>query len=201
MKTYPSIPKWDKKYYDKEVWVYDKPDGSNIRFEWSKQKGWYKCGTRTQLFTPTDPIWGGAYDYFIENQAKKLSEYFIKNKIINGLAFGEWFGPNSFAGQHLIEDDKKILIFDVALYKKGFLPPIEFNKLEIDKVDLLYHGNWYPELVSDVQRGKFNVNEGVIIKGLEDKKIFRFKVKTLEWLERVKNKNPNLWLEEEQFLS
>lgn len=201
MKTYPSIPKWDSKYYDKEVWVYDKPDGSNIRFEWSKQKGWYKCGTRTQLFKPTDPIWGEAHDYFIENQAEKLSEYFIKNKIINGLAFGEWFGSNSFAGQHLIEDDKKLLIFDVALYKKGFLNPIEFNKLDLDKVDLLYHGKWYPELVSDVQSGKFNVNEGVVIKGLDDRNIFRFKVKTLEWLEKVKNKNPKLWVEEEQFLS
>lgn len=45
MITYPSLDY----YFDyPEIYIYafDKLDGSNIRFEWSRKRGFYKFGTR-----------------------------------------------------------------------------------------------------------------------------------------------------------
>jgi len=45
MKSYPSIP--GKHTNGIPLTVFDKLDGSNIRAEWSKKRGFYKFGTRT----------------------------------------------------------------------------------------------------------------------------------------------------------
>ena len=47
MKSYPSIPKFS--FGDIKLHTFDKLDGSNLRFEWTKKKGWYKFGTRSWL--------------------------------------------------------------------------------------------------------------------------------------------------------
>ncbi len=44
MKEYPTIPQSIGTAFRElpNVYVFDKLDGSNLRFEWSKKKSWYK---------------------------------------------------------------------------------------------------------------------------------------------------------------
>ena len=46
MKQYPSI---SGKLVNTKIYAFDKLDGSNIRGTWSKKRGFYKFGTRTQM--------------------------------------------------------------------------------------------------------------------------------------------------------
>lgn len=57
MKDYPSIP-GSSKAPQLPCIAFKKYDGSNIRAEWSKKRGWYKFGTRTQLIDKTDLVFG-----------------------------------------------------------------------------------------------------------------------------------------------
>lgn len=67
MKTYPSIPRsTGQSFQEYDAYVFDKLDGSNLRFEWSRKKGWVKYGTRRRLFDTTDPVFGEAITLFHE---------------------------------------------------------------------------------------------------------------------------------------
>jgi hypothetical protein len=55
----PSIP---REFSEFEAYVFDKLDGSNLRFEWKRKGGWYKYGTRHRLFDATDPGFGSAIE-------------------------------------------------------------------------------------------------------------------------------------------
>lgn len=47
MKSYPSISK--NPLLNKEVYLFDKLDGSNIRAEWGSKQGFHKFGSLTKL--------------------------------------------------------------------------------------------------------------------------------------------------------
>jgi hypothetical protein len=49
VKSYPSIPRRPKgKQAGRPMHLFDKLDGSNLRFEWSREQGWFRWGSRTQ---------------------------------------------------------------------------------------------------------------------------------------------------------
>jgi len=189
MKSYPSI---DKKFAKKEsYYFFDKLDGSNIRAEWSKKKGFYKFGSRNQLIDETHDLLGESVLLI-----KELEEIFTKiakkEKIDRFIAFFEYYGENSFAGSH--QDEKhKVVLFDVNIYKKGFMPPNNFvkifeNKIEIPK--LLYIGKPTTPFLDSVKDGTLEgmTFEGVIGKRLKGKTtIDYFKAKNIEWVDRLKN--------------
>jgi hypothetical protein len=62
VKEYPSIQTGCVQRF--RAHIFDKLDGSNLRFEWTKKRGWFKHGTRTRLFDETDPVFGGAIAMF-----------------------------------------------------------------------------------------------------------------------------------------
>lgn len=67
MKQYPSINSSNGQSFKEFVAdVFDKLDGSNLRFEWSKKQGWYKFGTRHRLFDNTDPVFGWRFQGILE---------------------------------------------------------------------------------------------------------------------------------------
>jgi len=198
MKQYPHIDYWNKIKLGSIVWGFDKLDGSNIRSEWSRKRGFYKFGTKKQMIDETHPQFGDAVKLFMNKYNEGLSKIFTDNKnyrnIDNFVVFSEYFGEKSFAGYHESNDKMDIVLFDVNMYKKGWVIPKDFiddfNHLDIPR--LVYHGNYNKSLIRDVKDGLFDVKEGLIIKGVRKTKgndiVWMTKIKTQWWLDKLKNK-------------
>ena len=71
MKTYPSIDGLAKAPH-KPCYTFVKYDGSNLRFEWSKKRGWYKFGTRKTMIDQNTPVFGSAIPMFLEKYGDGL---------------------------------------------------------------------------------------------------------------------------------
>jgi hypothetical protein len=197
MKHYDKIPHWNKGPFGEETIAFLKNDGSNLRFEFSKNKGWYKFGTRNVMITKDDEIFGNGVDLFLEKYGEDLPRIVEKkyNKLDNFVVFCEYFGPNSFAGWHDINDKMDIILFDVSLYKRGIINPYEFvdNFSQVDIPKIIYQGEYNMDLISNVRKNVYNLDEGVVCKGLIKTKkekdiLYMTKIKTDSWLLKVKNK-------------
>ena len=196
MKHYPHIEYWNKCKFGDTVWGFDKLDGSNIRAEWSKKRGFYKFGTKQQMIDESHPQFGEAVTLFLNKYNEGLSKIFTDNKdyknILSFVTFAEYFGENSFAGYHVPEDKKDIVLFDVSKYKKGWVKPKDFiNDFgHLGIPELVYYGNFNKKLIRDVKEGEFDVKEGIIVKGLRrtkgDELVWLGKIKTNKWLDRLK---------------
>lgn len=191
MKEYPLISR-DQQYGTK-VYGFDKLDGSNIRVEWSKKRAFYKFGTRHQLLGEDHPHLGEAIPLIKGNWEKDLSDIFIKQRYESAVAFFEFWGPNSFAGQHVQEPHITNLI-DVSPYKQGILGPDDFLELfgHLDIAKLLFQGNFNHEVEQQVHKSELPgiTFEGLVCKRKKEKKFEMprmFKCKTQAWLDRLKN--------------
>lgn len=207
MKKYESIPYYQN-YIGLDIIAFDKIDGSNLRFEWSRKRGFYKFGTRNMMIDRSHETFGFAIDLFINKYSEEIDKILRGNKYKNFLSavfFAELHGSKSAFGQHEFGNDVfDITIFDVDLYKKGIVGPKEFieyfGHIGIPKV--IYQGTLDQDFVSSVKSNQFNLSEGVIAKGTKKVKNggnelpFSCKIKTDDWLERLKNKDPYLYEEE-----
>ena len=101
MKEYPSI---GREVVGSPIYAFDKLDGSNIRAEWSRKKGFYKFGKRRGLVGQDDPLLGEAQGLVESSWAEELSKRFRAQRWDKALAFFEFWGDNSFAGNHEDED-------------------------------------------------------------------------------------------------
>lgn len=188
---YPSI---DKAVVSAPIYAFDKLDGSNIRAEWTRKSGFAKFGTRRRLLDENEPVLGEAVTLFNEKYADDLNRIFRKERYEKATAFFEFAGPSSFAGFH--EDEKHdITLIDVHKFKQGILPPRDFLKVFAGKVDtapMLYHGNPNSEFLKSVRERTLEgmTFEGVVCKGGLDsrKRLIVFKVKSHDWLARLKDK-------------
>ena len=116
MKAYPSIPSsTGQKFREFEAHVFDKIDGSNLRWEWNSKRGWYKFGTRNRLFDVTDPDFGSAIDIFFSKFAEPLERHARSQRWRACMAFTEFWGENSFAGLHDPTDDKYLTLIDCRI--------------------------------------------------------------------------------------
>lgn len=199
MKTYNSIPKYKLDHIGKSIFSFEKIDGSNFRAEWDlniskKNKssyGFEKFGTRSELIlNSTNPFHEGV-EIFQKEYSSQLDKIFREEKVFRGVkritAYLEFYGYGSFAGQHSWFDDHYLRLFDIFIYKKDFLNPSDFLKIFEGKLKiqrLVYNGLLTPEYIESVEHG---TGEGVVYKGIEEKKIFMGKIKTHEWLNKVKD--------------
>ena len=188
MKSYPSIPKFS--FGDIKLHTFDKLDGSNLRFEWTKKKGWYKFGTRRRLFDESDGQFGIAIPMFFESLSEPLEKIIVDNRWDRVVVFAEFWGPNSFAGFHENEA-KQLTVFDVAIFRKGILSPKDFLNLfgEFGPTYLGYL-NWTSSLIEKIRLNELDgiTFEGVVGKCLQNKKIIMYKIKTQQWVDKVKEK-------------
>jgi hypothetical protein len=190
MKTYPTIP---KKIQDVEVYAFDKLDGSNIRAEWSKKRGFYKYGTRKRLLDANEQPFGQAVELINDVYGQRLNRRFTDRKFERAIAFFEFFGPNSFAGFHEEDDTFDVVLFDVAVYRKGIMPPKDFlNMVSGLKVpDLVHVGKADDSFIQQVRSGQHPkvTHEGVVCKYVVRKEqVGMFKIKTQDWLDSLKTK-------------
>lgn len=199
MKSYPSIPHV-KGYHNQPCTAFYKYDGSNIRAEWSKKRGWYKFGTRTRLFDQTDEVFGGAIELFKNTYGSDLEKVFKDNKTFKGadqvMAFCEFFGPKSFAGQHDPADPKQLVLFDVNIHKKGLLDPRQFTETfgHLKVAEVVYQGILTEEFEQQVRSGQIpGLVEGVIAKGGTGHKIWMCKIKTDTYREKLKKQFADQW--------
>lgn len=196
MKAYPSI-RGSRKHIGQPCVAFYKYDGSNLRFEWSKKRGWHKYGTRRRLFDEADTMYGPAITTFKETLAEDIEKVACDEyKNENVIAFTEFFGSKSFAGQHDLTETKKLALFDINIHKKGLISPMEFVKnfchLE-HAAKVIYEGNLNQTFVDDVRNGKYDLNEGVVAKGGTGHKMWMCKIKTHAYLERLKEVFADGW--------
>lgn len=200
MKQYPSIFHVEG-FHGQFCSAFYKYDGSNLRFSWTKKRGWHKFGTRTQLFSESEPTFGCAIKIFNETYAEGLAKVFTDNKLFRNtqeiIAFCEFFGTKSFAGQHVPDDPKQLVLFDVNLHKKGMLSADDFVDAFGERVkiaDLVYRGPLTKDFEREVREGIITgLNEGVICKGGSSHKLWMCKIKTNAYKELLRQRFQDSW--------
>lgn len=177
-----------------------KYDGSNLRFEWSRKRGWYKYGTRHQMFDHTHEVFGSAVELFQDTVSPQITPV-IKSEFRNAesvIAFCEFFGEHSFAGTHIPEDPKELRFFDLNIHKKGIMSPKEFVKffgtLDIS-AEIVYTGNLNEELILAVRKNNLGVplKEGIVCKGGSGHDLWMAKIKTQSYLDALKLRFQGDW--------
>ena len=190
MKSYPSVNKVVQRI---PVWVFDKLDGSNIRVEWTRKNGLNKFGSRNQLIDGTSFL--GEAISLIKEHEQVLDNIFRKKCHFNKVTcFFEFFGENSFAGNHYEEPHKAVLL-DVFVYKNGIIQANNFVKLfskHLPTPKLLHHGYVGKEFIEQVKQNTLEgmTFEGVICKGQIKRNMGfppMFKVKSTGWLDKLHN--------------
>jgi len=189
MKDYPSIP---AEIRNINIFAFPKYDGSNIRAEWSKKKGFYKFGSRTRLLGADEKPLGEAISLLL-NKYSKLEKVFSDKRYESVVCFFEFFGDNSQFGIH-IDEPHDVVLFDIAPYKKGILEPKEFINLVEGVVDyspVIYTGNANQQLIDQVKSSTLPgmAFEGIVCKSKNDKKTkqpIMFKIKSEAWYDKLR---------------
>jgi len=126
-----------------------------------------------------------------DKYADDLGRVFRKSRYDKVTCFFEFFGPSSFAGQHVENEDHDVILFDVDVYKKGLLDPPDYLKLvgDLDIAKLLYTGRSGPLFEETVRTGQLEgmTFEGVVCKALQQKRTpVMFKIKNKAWLDKLR---------------
>jgi hypothetical protein len=186
MKQYPTIEGSAKAPLGEPCIAFYKYDGSNLRWEWSPKRGWYKYGTRHQLFNTSDPVFGQAIPLFQDVMGVEIAKRCcdLERGLQRIICYTEFFGPNSFAGKHEVNDPMQLILFDVELYKRGMMDPRQFVKIFGDlpySAQVIYEGNLNKQFIDDIRQGNYPVWEGVVAKGDN----WMVKIKTKAYFEKL----------------
>lgn len=192
MKPYPSIASSQgQKFREFDAYVFDKLDGSNLRFEWTRKRGFDKFGTRTRLFDETDPDFGSALKVFHEEWIEPLCKRAYDARWNHLIVFMEFWGEKSFAGKHNPADKKHLTLFDACPDKKGIMGPKEFIKVfeNLPIARFLGIHKWTRGFVDRVRVGQSGIQgitfEGVVGKGGSGHELVMAKAKTQAWVDKV----------------
>lgn len=202
MKAYPSIPRSTGTSFQeiRGAHLFDKLDGSNLRFEWSRRRRqWVKFGTRTRLFDERDWQFGRAIRIFSETLADPVAKVAVDQRWEDVVVFAEHWGPRSFAGCHHDADnlpldpdaEMRVDLIDVAPHRQGLLGPAEYLRLFEGLPMAKYLGiqNWTRGFVERVWAGDV---PGITLEGVVGKAgsgrshdLVMAKAKTKAWVDRV----------------
>jgi hypothetical protein len=191
VKEYPSIPRAFREF---DAYVFDKLDGSSMRFEWwRKRDRFYKFGARHRLIDATDEQLGAAVSLFEKTLAEPLARVFRDLGYESAIAYCEFWGRQSLGGYHVPGDPMRLTLFDVEVARRGILPPDEFRRFEDHVPTARYLGKhrWTRGFVERVRRGELgaDVVEGVVGKGRIGKKAGKLvmaKAKTQKWIDAIR---------------
>lgn len=196
MKQYHSIPNINQtKQMNQTGFSFYKYDGSNLRFEWNKKQGWYKFGTRHQLFDKDTPLYNQSLPLLYEIGDSIITKLQKNFKFDSFICYAEFLGENSFAGSHVFDEEKKLVLFDINIYKYGLIDPENFVNIfgnEQYCAKLLYTGKLTLDYIEAV-KSDTSLNEGVIFKSGVKHNILMTKIKTIHYLEKLQQKYGNEW--------
>ena len=205
MNHYPKIfGSSEKPLWGDHCIAFDKIDGSNLRYEWSRKQGWQKFGTRWRMFDRSDPEYGIAIDLFLNKYGnvveKVMTDKFQKSESV--ICYAEFVGPYSFGGLHennwLIgnklmpegstNDPKDVILFDVNVHKRGIMDPGTFVKLfsHVHIPKIIYEGKLNEEFALAVRNDEYPLKEGVVCKGGHGHNLWMRKIKTHSYLKRIR---------------
>jgi hypothetical protein len=201
VKTYHTIEKNVYDYIGQHVFGFDKIDGSNFRAEWNRKlskktyftKGFGKFGTRNEMIKNVNNPFIEAANIFKDKYSETLDKIFNENKLFRGIdtitVYGEFFGPSSFAGIHNWKEDHDLIIFDMFLYKKDFLKPRDFIDIfgHLDIPKLVFQDILDEKIIKDIVANVYRLKEGLVLKGVIENKVFMVKVKTKQWLDKIRS--------------
>lgn len=202
---YPKIPENSDKFQGKCI-AFEKYDGTNLHWIWNIDDGWHKFGTRRTQFSFDK---GGESEFIEEHSELERAPELFNDTLRDWLTtflcqtepyksskvtvFTEFYGPNSFAGNHSPSDADKdwqqLTLIDVAIGNQIIAPDLfvnDFRQFPIAKI--IYKGKYSGQFAQDVIDGKYNVNEGVVCKGLVDNRVFMTKIKTEDYLKRLRQR-------------
>lgn len=204
MKDFPSIEYYGD-YWGIPGTAFRKLDGSNIRVEYSRKRGFYKFGTRTQLINEaSDTPFKVAIELF-KDKYSSLDDIFKTKQYRDAQSitmFLELHGEEPAFGMHNFNSKLDITLFDVWVHKRGFVIPKQFvdDFSPYGIADVVYEGNLNMELVKDIKDNKFNLEEGVIFKGNQvinkAGQLYYCKIKTNEWFDRLRRSDEKLYQSE-----
>jgi hypothetical protein len=202
---YPKIPESCDKFKGKCI-AFEKYDGTNLHWVWSIDDGWHKFGTRRTQFPLTK---NGIADFSKEHPGVEMAPHLFNDSLRDRLTvflsrnemyslrtitvFTEFYGPHSFAGNHSPEDaaagTQQLVLIDVAINNQIIGANIFVDDFEpFNIARLVYQGKYTGQFTEDVRKGKYDVNEGVVCKGISYGQVFMTKVKTNEYLKRLKQR-------------
>jgi len=193
LKDYPSVPGARGQQFREiaNAVVFGKLDGSSMRSEWNRKRGWYKHGRRTGLLDDSNPQLVLVPRLFEEQLGELLGRVARDSRWQNVVVYYEFWGAQSVAGLHVADDPKFLTVFDVAP-EGEMLGPVEFRRALEDRVATApYLGtmNWTRGLVEQIRRGELEglPFEGAVGKAKERRstEILRAKAKTQAWMDRV----------------
>jgi len=200
MKHYRSIEKNVQDYIGQHAFVFDKIDGSNFCAEWNKKLskksrftyGFGKFGTRTEMIKNASNPFTEGVNIFMDKYAVPLDKIFCENKLFRGIdtitVYGEFAGRHSFAGQHDWDEDFDVTLFDMFLYKKDFVKPADFIDIfgHLNIAKLITKGLLDEKMIQDIISNIYGLKEGAVLKGVSEGKVWMVKVKTQEWLNKIR---------------
>ena len=191
MEKYPSISYNINRSSD--FYCFDKIDGSNIRVEWSRKKEFCKFGTRSRLLDETDLQFSDVPSLAVRDFEQEVSDIAKKERVERMTLFFEYFGPNSFAGNHQDDDTKTLTLLDVSIHKRGIISPKEFINLfgNLNIAQCLYRGKVGESLIRAVRNRTLDgmTFEGIVCKANNPKRPgypIMFKVKSDDWYKKLK---------------
>lgn len=193
LKDYPSIPRSVGQTFREipNAYIFDKLDGTSHRSEWNKKRGWYKHGLRHTRNDETNPLpfFASVPENFEIRLAEPLTRICHDQRWQNVVVFFEFWGTQSLAGFHVLDDPKFLTVFDVAVGDE-ILDPATFRKLFEDKVPTarcLGRANWTRGYVDLIRHGMVEgiTSEGAVAKLGTRHEIIRAKAKTQAWIDRV----------------
>ena len=190
MKAYPAIPNSKGQAFTEfDAYVFDKLDGQNFRSEWSKKRGWYKFGSRTQMVDSNDLMFGAAVRQFQETLAEDLTKIALKERASQMVVFAEWHGPGSFAGQHVPGETMRLSVIEATVDQRGWVGPQRFLEMfegKVDTASYLGRHKWTRGFVQEVRNGQIPCTfEGVVGKSLQGPRLIMAKAKTEEWYKKL----------------
>ena len=172
---------------------FTKYDGTNVHWDWSPENEWHAFGTRRDTFPMNT---GGVAAFRVAHPGLEAMDAFgiIAGPLGSYLAerkkpvrvFTEVLGTNSFAGEHLKEEQQHAILIDVQNDDGTMMPPKEF----IDvfghfsfTARVIFKGTFSGQVIQDVNNGVYDVTEGVVFKGLKGN--WMAKAKTATWEKRL----------------
>jgi hypothetical protein len=192
----------------KQCVAFEKLDGTNVHFVWWRDHCFVGYGTRRDRFDLTSPDGIRQFEKahpelkgidLLWDQDCRMEEYLLRHPKYGQsdmIVFTEYHGPNSFAGSHKPKDKMQLTIIDVMVDDK-MLPPEElledFKDFNLPRV--IFKGKFSGQLFVDVRNGKYDVKEGVVVKGVVDGKVHMAKIKTQAYLDKLKEHFGDKWKE------
>jgi hypothetical protein len=210
MLFYPKIP-GSRNVREGKCLAFVKYDGTNLHWVWERDFGWHAFGTRRDRFDFTEAgidSFSQMHNHlrecvavFRETLADQLEAIFLTHpsyrEIASITAFTEFFGPGSFAGLHKREDKKELRLFDILVEPLGILDPSQFvnDFAGLPIAEVVYEGKLTGKFTEEIRRGVYPVDEGVVCKGRKREGLWRVKIKTNAYLEKLKAAFAEPWEE------